>query len=87
MFPSELPAGLPPDRPVAHATPLKPGAEPPAQKLYRLSWKERQELENQLRELLAKGWIQPSTSPYGSPILFVHKNSRLLVPKIGGTSI
>ena len=73
VFPAELPAGLPPDRPVAHAIPLKPGAEPPAQKLYRLSWKERQELENQLGELLAKGWIQPSTSPYGSPILFVHK--------------
>ena len=73
VFPSELPAGLPPDRPVAHAITLKSGAEPPAQKLYRLSWKERQELEHQLRELLAKGWIQPSTSPYGSPILFVHK--------------
>ena len=73
VFPAELTAGLPPVRPIAHAIPLEPGAKPPAQKLYRLSWKEQAELENQLKELLAKGWIQASTSPYGSPILFVHK--------------
>lgn len=37
VFPAELPAGLPPVRPIAHAIPLQPGSQPPAQKLYRLS--------------------------------------------------
>lgn len=41
--------------------------------MYRLSTKEKQEFEAQVKDLLAKGFIQPSNSPYGSPVLFVQK--------------
>ena len=40
---------------------------------YRLSHGEQDELRKQVKELLKKGWIQPSTSPFGSPVLFVPK--------------
>ena len=73
VFPETVPSGLPPERSVAHAIPTLPDAKPPVNKMYRLSWAERQELERQIKELLAKGWIQPSTSPYGAPVLFVRK--------------
>lgn len=69
----ELPSGLPPEREVQHDIPLKPGAVPTARPVYRMSESELQELKSQLDELLQKGFIQPSTSPYGAPILFVKK--------------
>ena len=73
-FPSDLPGGLPPDRPgVAHAIPLKPGLDPPAKRCYRMTVQEKEEVELKLNELLEKGWIQPSQSPYGAPVLFVAK--------------
>jgi hypothetical protein len=65
--------GLPPEREVAHTVPLEPGAKPAFKGMYRLSPRERQEMQTQVRELLAKGLIQPSTSPFGAPILFVTK--------------
>ncbi len=70
----EIPDGLPPERPsVGHIVPLKDGANPPPLRQYRLSHAERQELESQVETLLAKGWIQPSSSPFGAPVLFVPK--------------
>ena len=68
-----LPAGLPPARKVDHAIKLEPGAEPAWRPTYRMSPLELQEVKKQLNDLLAKGWIQPSVSPYGAPILFVRK--------------
>ena len=68
-----LPAGLPPARKVDHAIKLEPGAEPAWRPTYRMSPLEQQEVKKQLDDLLAKGWIQPSVSPYGAPILFVRK--------------
>ena len=68
-----LPAGLPPARKVDHAIKLEPGAEPAWRPTYRMSPLELQEVKKQLDDLLAKGWIQPSVSPYGAPILFVRK--------------
>lgn len=70
----ELPAGQPPDRGEGHVIPLVEGAVPPHKRMYRLSPKERLEVESQIASLLAKGWIEPSTSPYGSPVLFVEKS-------------
>jgi hypothetical protein len=54
-----------------------PGVAPPAKAPYRMSHKELKELKVQLEELLAKGYIKPSKSPYGAPILFVHKKDGL----------
>ena len=73
VFPAELPAGEPPDRGVTHAIPTIPGAKPPARPMYRLSPREMEEARKQVQELLAKGLVQPSTSPYAAPIMFVAK--------------
>jgi len=74
VVPKEL-HGLPPLRPgMSHTIPLEdPNARPPSRPLYRLSRLELAEAERQVRELLEKGDIEPSSSPYGAPILFVHK--------------
>ena len=73
VFPEELPNRLPPERHVDHSIPTEKDAKIPAQKLYRLSSYELGELKKQLNELISKGWIQPSKSPYGAPVLFVAK--------------
>ncbi|KAJ9544597.1 hypothetical protein OSB04_024304 [Centaurea solstitialis] len=52
---------------------LVPGAGPKAKSTYRLAPSEMQELSNQLQELLDKGFIRPSSSPWGDPVLFVKK--------------
>ena len=67
------PPGLPPDRDVGHTIPLEPGHAPPWRPLYRLSPNEKAEAERQVKEYLEKGWIVPSKSPFGAPILFVKK--------------
>jgi hypothetical protein len=75
VFPEELPEGLPPHREgVTHSIPLTdPQAAPPSRPLYRLSRLEYQEAQRQVELLLRAGYIEPSTSPYGAPILFVRK--------------
>lgn len=67
------PQGLPPSRHVDHKIDLEPGQSTPFRPIYRLSYKELEELRKQLKELLAQGYIRPSKSPYGAPILFVTK--------------
>ena len=52
---------------------MVPGTEPPSRPTYRLSYVEMDELKKQLADLLAKGFIRPSTSSFGAPVLFVHK--------------
>ena len=73
VFPAALPAGLPPRREVDHAIKLEPGAPPPSRPTYRMSFLELEELEKQLKEYSDNGWVRPSQSPYGAPILFVKK--------------
>ena len=73
VFPPELPQGLPPSREVDHKIELLPGAVPPSRPTYRLSATELAELKKQLEELTKAGFIQPSKSPFGAPILFVKK--------------
>ncbi|KAJ9536400.1 LOW QUALITY PROTEIN: hypothetical protein OSB04_un000413 [Centaurea solstitialis] len=72
VFPEELP-GLPPPRQVEFRIDLVPGAGPIAKSPYRLAPSEMQELSKQLQELLDKGFIRPSSSPWGAPVLFVKK--------------
>ncbi|KAJ9556412.1 hypothetical protein OSB04_011026 [Centaurea solstitialis] len=72
VFPEDLP-GIPPERQVEFRIDLVLGAAPVAKTSYRLAPPEMQELSNQLEELLEKGFIRPSSSPWGAPILFVKK--------------
>ncbi|KAJ9565502.1 hypothetical protein OSB04_001468 [Centaurea solstitialis] len=72
VFPDDLP-GVPPERQVEFRIDLVPGVAPIAKDPYRLAPPEMQELSKQLEELLDKGFIRPSTSPWGAPILFVKK--------------
>ncbi|GJU72874.1 hypothetical protein Tco_1264279 [Tanacetum coccineum] len=70
VFLEELP-GLPPPRKVEFRIDLIPGAAPVARAPYRLAPSEIKELSKQLQELSEKGFIRPSSSPWGAPILFV----------------
>ncbi|GJU27427.1 putative reverse transcriptase domain-containing protein [Tanacetum coccineum] len=72
VFPDELP-GLPPPRQVEFRIDLIPGAAPVARAPYRLAPSEMKELSKQLQELSKKGFIRPSSSPWGAPVLFVKK--------------
>ncbi|GJZ45132.1 putative reverse transcriptase domain-containing protein [Tanacetum coccineum] len=72
VFPEDL-SGLPPQRQVEFRIDLIPGAMPVAKSPYRLAPSEMQELSGQLQELQDKGFIRPSHSPWGAPVLFVKK--------------
>ncbi|KAD3069391.1 hypothetical protein E3N88_37271 [Mikania micrantha] len=72
VFPDDLP-GIPSDRDVEFRIDLIPGAKPIAKAPYRLAPSELQELMTQLQDLLDKGFIRPSISPWGAPVLFVKK--------------
>jgi len=72
VFPDNL-LGMPPDRDVEFAIELQPGTAPISKRPYRMPPKELAELKIQLQELLDKGYIRPSTSPWGCPTLFVKK--------------
>ncbi|GBG73094.1 hypothetical protein CBR_g12810 [Chara braunii] len=61
------------EREVVHAIEIIPGSSIPKGRIYRMSPGELDELRRQLKELVEKGWIRPSVSPYGSPVLFVRK--------------
>nr|GEU35735.1 putative reverse transcriptase domain-containing protein [Tanacetum cinerariifolium] len=72
LFPEHLP-GLPLTRHVEFQIDLIPGAAPVARAPYRLALSEMKELSDQLQELSGKGFIRPSSSPWGAPVLFVKK--------------
>ena len=76
VFPEDLPAELPPRRTIDHKIDLTPDSEPPSKPTYRLSRLEMDELKLQLEELSRKGYIQPSKSPYGAPVLFAKKKDK-----------
>ena len=78
VFPSDLPAGLPPVRGgVEHTIELVKGSAPRGRPIYRMSPAELEELKKQLDDMLKKGFISPSKSPYAAPVM--------LVPKADGT--
>ncbi|GJY03581.1 putative reverse transcriptase domain-containing protein [Tanacetum coccineum] len=74
VFPEDLP-GLPPVRLVEFQIDLIPGAVPVARAPYRLAPAKMKELSKQLQELSDKGFIRPSSSPWGAPVLFVKKKN------------
>ncbi|GKC52137.1 putative reverse transcriptase domain-containing protein, partial [Tanacetum coccineum] len=77
VFPEDL-SGLPPQRQVEFHIDLIPGATPVVKSPYRLAPSEMQELSAQLQELQDKGFIQPSHSSWGAPMLFVNKKDGAL---------
>jgi hypothetical protein len=72
VFPEELP-GMPPEREVDFYIDLLPGTAPIAKRPYRMAPMELAELKLQIAELQQKGFIHPSSSPWGAPVLFVTK--------------
>ncbi|GKD36208.1 putative reverse transcriptase domain-containing protein, partial [Tanacetum coccineum] len=72
VFPEDF-SGIPPTRQVEFRINLVPGATPVARASYRLAPSEMKELAEQLQELMDKGFIRPSSSPWGAPVLFVKK--------------
>jgi hypothetical protein len=77
VFPEDLP-GMPPDRVVEFTIELQPGTTPISRQPYKMTHKELAESKVQLNELLDKGYIRPSSSPWGYPALFVKKKDQSL---------
>jgi hypothetical protein len=72
VFPEELP-GMPPDCDIEFSIELLPGTAPISKRPYRMDAKDLVELKKQIEELLEKGFIRPSSSPWGAPVLSVSK--------------
>ena len=72
QFPNDI-AGLPPEKEVESTIDLIPGTQPISIPPYRMAPAELRELKAQLEELLSKGFIRPSISPWGAPVIFVKK--------------
>ncbi|GKB69527.1 hypothetical protein Tco_0930939, partial [Tanacetum coccineum] len=86
VFPEDLP-GLPLTRQVEFQIDLIPGVAPVAWAPYRLTPSEMKELSEQLKELSDKGFIRPSSSPWGAPVLFFKKEGWIVlnVHRLSGT--
>ncbi|KAL0553902.1 hypothetical protein IC582_007806 [Cucumis melo] len=72
VFPDDL-SGLPPNREIEFTIELLPGTAPISQAPYGMAPNELKELKMQLQELVDKGYIRPSVSPWGALVLFVKK--------------
>jgi hypothetical protein len=72
VFPEELP-GMPLDRDIEFVIELMPGTSPIYKTPYRMATPELAELKEHIKELLEKGFIYPSSSPWGTPVIFVLK--------------
>ena len=73
VFPEKLPRGRPPKREIEHSIETDPEAQPSNRAPYRLGPAEQDELEAQIHDLVAQGFIRPTASPYCAPVLFVPK--------------
>jgi hypothetical protein len=76
IFPEELP-GMPPDRDIEFLIELLPGTPPISKRPYKMPVNELVELKKQIAKLQAKGFIRPSSSPWGAPVLFVERRMEL----------
>nr|CAH66033.1 H0515C11.9 [Oryza sativa] len=72
VFPDDLP-GMPPKRDIEFRIDLVPGTTPIHKKPYRMAANELAEVKRQVDDLLQKGYIRPSSSPWGAPVIFVEK--------------
>jgi hypothetical protein len=77
VFPEDLP-GLPPERDVEFVIELNPSMAPISRRSYRMPPNELAELKTQLQDLLEKGFIRPSSSPWGCPAIFIKKKDQTL---------
>jgi hypothetical protein len=77
VFPNDLP-GMPPDRATEYKIELQPGIAPIYKRSYPLAPNKFTEMKTLLLELLDKGYIQPSCSPWGCTALFVKKKDKTL---------
>jgi hypothetical protein len=77
VFPEDLP-GLPPERDVEFVIELNPGTTHISRRSYRMPPNELAELKTQLQDFLEKGFIRPSSSPWGCPAIFVKKKDQTL---------
>lgn len=77
VFPDELP-GVPPEREISFEIELMPGTAPISKAPYRMAPAELKEFHIQLKDLIDKGFIRPSYSPWGAPVLFVKKKDGTL---------
>ena len=77
VFPEELPS-IPPERKVDLSIEIVPGTASVSRAPYRMAPTELKELKVQLQELLDKGFVRPSVSPWGAPVLFVKKKDDTL---------
>jgi hypothetical protein len=77
VFPDDLP-GMPPERDIEFQIELQPGTAPITKSLYHMMRDELEELKIQLKDLLDKVYICPSSSPWGCPTLFVKKKDEAL---------
>jgi hypothetical protein len=73
VFPEDIPNGLPPLKGIEHQIDLVPGASIPNRPAYRSNSEETKELQRQVNELMMKGYIHESMSPYVVPVLLVPK--------------
>ncbi|GJT70484.1 hypothetical protein Tco_1029770 [Tanacetum coccineum] len=81
VFPEEL-QGIPPIHDVEFNIELIPGAKPISKAPYRMAPIELKELKDQLQELLERGFIRPSVSPWGAPVLFVKKKDGEIICQV-----
>jgi hypothetical protein len=72
VFPEDLP-GMPPDRDIEFVIELKPSTAPIYETPYSMATPELAELKEHIKELLEKGFIRPSSSLWGAPVIFVPK--------------
>jgi hypothetical protein len=73
VFPDDLPSGLPPDRNTGHTIVTEPNAVPPYRRNRRMSPIESELCNEYITDLLKKGFITPSNSPFGAPVMFIAK--------------
>ena len=72
VFPEELP-GMPPDRDIELLIELLPGTGPILKRPYRMPANDLEEIKKKIKELLEKGYIRRSSSPWGAPVFLVEK--------------
>uniref|UniRef100_A0A453SWU5 Reverse transcriptase domain-containing protein n=1 Tax=Aegilops tauschii subsp. strangulata TaxID=200361 RepID=A0A453SWU5_AEGTS len=77
VFPEELP-GMPPDQDIEFLIEMLPGTRPISKRPYRMPANDLEEIKKQIKELLEKGYIRPSSSPWGAPVLLVEKKDGTL---------
>ena len=78
IFPDKLPKGIPPDRGKSFEIDLVPGSKPQSRGIYRMSQHELDEVRKKVTELVEKGFIRPSSSLWGAPVLFAMKKTEVL---------